>query len=462
MPGRERVSWAAVAAAGLLLAWPAAWNGYPLVFADTGTYLGQAILLYLGWDRPPHYSLFLHALHWRVTLWTVPLAQGLIAAHLLALALRVLGRPGAAPLLGMAALLAVGTGLPWVVAQVMPDVFTGLLVVALWLLGFGRARLSRGERASLSRGERAWLVLLAAGMVAAHLSHLPLALGLALVGGALAALRVGPGPGLATAGRMAAPAALAALALVAANAAGHGRVSVSPFGSVFMAARLMADGPALRTLDALCPVEAWRVCALRERLPMPENDFLWPPEGPLRGALGGGKAWSEEASAIVAATLAREPGAVALAAARNALGQFARLGTGDGLEPWRGEPGPEPLLAAHFPAGELAAYRASRQQAGLLQQDAARLGALHVGLAWAALALLPVLAWLRRREAAAAALCLLVLAAAIGNATLTGGLSGVHDRYQGRIAWLFLFAAAAVPAVPRILVRHPVEHRHAA
>ena len=39
-----------LAAAALL--WPAAWNGYPLVFADTGTYLSQAIEHYAGWDRP--------------------------------------------------------------------------------------------------------------------------------------------------------------------------------------------------------------------------------------------------------------------------------------------------------------------------------------------------------------------------------------------------------------------------
>ena len=68
MRGGEPTPVAAVILVGLLLAWPAAWNGYPLVFADSGTYLGQAIQLYLGWDRPPHYSLFLHALHWRISL----------------------------------------------------------------------------------------------------------------------------------------------------------------------------------------------------------------------------------------------------------------------------------------------------------------------------------------------------------------------------------------------------------
>ena len=454
MSGREKVPVAAVLAAGLLLAWPAAWNGYPLVFADSGTYLGQAILLYLGWDRPAFYSLFLHALHWRVTLWAVPLAQGLMAAHLLALTLRVLDRPGAGPLLLAAALLTFGTGLPWLVAQVMPDVFTGLLALALWLIGFGRARLGRWERV--------WLVLLAAGMVAAHLSHLPLTLGLALVGGALAWLRANAVAGARVAGRMAAPAALAVAALVAVNAAGHGRFSVSPFGSVFFAARLIQDGPAVRTLDARCGEVAWRVCALRQHLPMAANDFLWPPDGPLRGVLGGGKAWATEASALIAATLAREPGAVALAVLSNTLRQFPILTSGDGLVPWPGEPGPAPLLATHFPPRELAAFNAARQQAGQLECDVARLAPLHVVLAWVGLAMLPLLAWLRRREAAASALSLLVLAWGVGNAMVTGGLSSVEPRYQGRIAWLFVFAAGATVMSSRMLIRHPAERRHAA
>jgi hypothetical protein len=75
MQGRTVSSVGAILAAGVILAWPALHNGYPLIFADTGTYLGQAIQGYLGWDRPGFYSLFLHSLHWRTSLWPVPLAQ---------------------------------------------------------------------------------------------------------------------------------------------------------------------------------------------------------------------------------------------------------------------------------------------------------------------------------------------------------------------------------------------------
>ena len=39
--------------------------------------------------------------------------------------------------------------------------------------------------------------------------------------------------------------------------------------------------------------------------------------------------------------------------------------------------------------------------------------------------------------------CIVVLAALIGNAMVTGGISAVHDRYQTRLIWLVVFAACA-------------------
>ncbi len=436
MPDRMRTPIWAILLAGAILAWPAAHNGYPLIFADTGTYLGQAIEGYLGWDRPGFYSLFLHALHWRTSLWPIPLAQGLVVAHLLCLMLRVLGRQGAVPLLLVSGVLAVGTGLPWAAAQLMPDVLTGVVVLALWLVGFAWDRLRRLERA--------YLLLLSAGAIVVHLSHLPLALGLMVLGAGLGWRTGGArGAGLA-AFRMAIPPLLAALALVAANTVAFGRPSLSPFGSVFLAARLLEDGPALRTLDQRCPAGAeWRVCALRDRLPMPANHFLWPTEGPLRAGLGGGKAWAAEAREIVAETLAREPVAVATAGLLNTVRQFGMLGTGDGLNPWPAEHGPEPIIEAYFPR-ELEAYRASRQSRGLLEQDAAAFSPLHRALAWTGLITLPFLAvalWQRPRSAA---LCILVLAASVGNAAITGALSGANERYQARIAWLFVLAPVVV------------------
>lgn len=453
---RPAVRVAAVAAAALLLVWPGFWNGYPLVFADTGTYIGQALLVYLGWDRPPFYSALLFATHWRLTLWGPMLVQGLIVAHVLEMTLRALGRPNPWLLVAVALALSVFTGLPWITAQLIPDVFTGVAVLALWLLGF--------KAASLSAPERLWLMLLATGSIAVHQSHIPLALGLAACGAALLLLWRGPRSALAGAARMAAPVALAGLALVAVNFAGHGRASLSPFGSAFLATRLIYDGPGMAMLRRACPEVDWRICPALDRLGPHHNAFLWEPASPLWTELGGPKAWAAEASAIVAATLKEAPGTVALGVLGNTLLQFRMIDTGDGLEPWPGVPGPEPLIGRFFPH-ELGRFLASRQQHGLLLLDAQAMAPLHRAAALCGLvALLALPIALRRRLGLpGVALVVLVLAAGIGNAAITGGLSGPAVRYQARLAWLFAFAPAALAlAAPGLSIRQAIDRRQAA
>jgi hypothetical protein len=164
----------AILFAALLLLWPAFWNGYPIVFSDTGTYLTQAIERYVGWDRPVFYSLFLLPLHMTVTTWPVIAVQALLLAHLLHLLRRSL-LPGTSVwwLVPVAAALAVASPLPWLVSQLMPDVFTGVLVLALALL------ILCGDR--LCTGERIWLVALTALAIAVHQSHVLLAAALLLV-----------------------------------------------------------------------------------------------------------------------------------------------------------------------------------------------------------------------------------------------------------------------------------------
>ena len=263
---------------------------------------------------------------------------------------------------------------------------------------------------------------------------------------------------------MAGPAFMAGVALVAMNLAGHGRASPSPFGSVFLAARLIYDGPGMDMLRRTCPDAGWRICPALDRLGPHHNIFLWEPDSPLHTELGGPKAWAAEASAIVAAVLREAPGAAALGVVTNTLEQFRLVDTGDGLEPWPGVPGPEPLIARFFPH-ELDRFLAGRQQRGLLLTDAQAVAPLHRAVALCGLlALLAAPMLLRHRlSLAGVALVVLVLAAGVGNAAITGGLSGPAVRYQARLAWLFAFAPAALAlAAPTLSVRQPVKRRQAA
>ena len=156
----------------LCLVWPALWNFYPIVFADTGTYLSQAMHRYLGWDRPVFYSLFIWPLHLGLTTWPVILAQSCLTVLVLDRTRRAFGLTSGW-LLGLTVFLAVTTWLPWTVAELMPDLFTPLLILLLGLLVFPGSRLRLWDRLAIT--------VLAAFMIATQQSSVPLALGLLAV-----------------------------------------------------------------------------------------------------------------------------------------------------------------------------------------------------------------------------------------------------------------------------------------
>ncbi len=162
---RRALSVVAVLLGAALLAWPAWLNGYPLVFIDTVSYLGQTLFPEWPWDKTPAYGPFLHAFHWGWSLWLALAGQVLVLSHLLWVAQRA-ARGGVSPIAHvlLCAAMAGLTSLPWFAATLMPDVFAGVAPVPA-AAGLARDRLSRVEAV--------WLTLLGAFAVAVHLSHLP-------------------------------------------------------------------------------------------------------------------------------------------------------------------------------------------------------------------------------------------------------------------------------------------------
>lgn len=414
-----------------MLLWPALLNGYPLVFIDTVSFLAQTIVPRMAWDKPLAYGPFLHLGHWRISLWGAAALQALVLSWLLWLVLReALGRVSPATHLLAVALLAGLTSLPWFAATLMPDVFAGVTVLCLWLLGFGR----------LSRGER-WAVLgLGVFAIAVHLSHLVIAA--AVVAGVLLLRwrRVG---------WAAAPLVLALGLVVVTNGIGHGRWAVSPYGATFALARLQADGPAVALLRARCPGAGWYLCGFLDRLPMDSDQFLWDPESPVaRDAAGnqrqmGTVLMAPEAAEIVAATLRAYPWEVGRAALANLARQLAMVRVGDTLGAEHLAVSARMMVEAGFSARELAAFDAAMQMRGVLPavvepllwpQEAVVLASLVLG-GWLAF---------RARGTAAGGLFVCVLLGLLANAAATGALSKPHHRYQARIVWLLPLAAGVL------------------
>ena len=435
----------ALAAGALMLVWPALLNGYPLVFSDTGGLLAMALEADSGWDKPWAYGPFLLALHGRTTLWVPALAQGLLLSHLLWLTQKAfvprwdrVRRP-ASRHLALCAGSAAATAAPWFAALLMPDIFAPVVVLCTALLGVGRARLTRWEQG--------WVAALGVLAVAVHLAHLVLAAGCLC---AVWLLRPGP-LRRRLAWRPAVPLAGALCVLVAGNALIHGVPGVSPYGSVFMLARLVADGPARELIERDCPAAGHeRMCAWKGRLPADSDAFLWDESGPVWGDNRGPVAFAPEASRVVRDTVLAYPGAVAAAMAANTWRQLWKLRVGDALVPDHLDGNVRLRLSAHFPPEEVARYDASVQRAGGLPGVAARFAPLHGAvLALGALGSVGVLMRCWRRERALSALAGVVLAGLAANAFATGALSGPHDRYQARIAWLVVLPPALAAMRPR-------------
>ncbi|HCS20666.1 MAG TPA: hypothetical protein DIW47_08935 [Bacteroidetes bacterium] len=122
-------------ALGLLLS-PVWEYGFPLLYSDSGTYMAAAYDGIIPIDRPMAYPWFLRLSQFLFSMRFAPIAQGLLILYVAYVFVHIwlfpeLKKWVSGLVIGLLALL---TGLPHLVSQLMPDVFTGLLffVVFLW------------------------------------------------------------------------------------------------------------------------------------------------------------------------------------------------------------------------------------------------------------------------------------------------------------------------------------------
>ncbi|HXM00649.1 MAG TPA: hypothetical protein VN932_12025 [Rhizomicrobium sp.] len=420
----------------LLLA-VALWNGFPIIFYDTGAYMLQGLGGVFIEERSPFYSLFLRYAGAAWSFWPVVIVQAAATAFVMTQVARTI-----APRLPLAGFLAIGaglvvlTGLPWYVGQIEPDCFTALTALCTYLLAFHAAALGRARAAAL--------VAIAAFATAAHPSHLVLMGGFALVlfiyKGVTrwaAAAKTWP---RANAWLPVLCIALGVVLVVAANYNFTRKVFIASSGPVFVFARLVQDGIVMRLLDDTCPQSGYKLCAYKDALPRTGDQWLWTKDTPFH-ALNGFEGTKAESEAIIWATLKRYPLMHLRAVVGDAARQFVTFATGDQIEPQQW------VLYdkfKDFTPGQLSAYLAARQQKAEI--DFVPINWVHVPFIWLSLAAFAAAFGLAiAREDRAAILFLgFVLLALVGNATVCGALSIAHDRYQSRLIWLVPFSLALI------------------
>jgi len=422
----------------------AAWNGFPIIFYDTGAYMLQGLGHLFIAERSPIYSAFLAGAGGATSLWLVAAAQCLITAFVMVEFARAI-RPAMSlwALLGLGAVLCLTTGLPWYAGQIEPDCFVAIAPLAIYLLAF------HGDGLGLPR--KVLLAAAAAIAIACHSSHVALAAGLLVM---LAAMRYAPTawieahalprPRLALS---VASFALAILSIYTANFIFTGHVFFSRSGIVFLEARLMEDDLIAPVLDTDCPKAGYAICPYRNHLPAHADNWLWMGgiNSPFHKA-GGFEKRGKESALLVRESLERYPLENAIVALQDAALQFFWFQTGDGIVPQ------EWVLNREFKVAipqQLSAYDKAYQQEGAIWFLPINLVHVPVAILSLAALYLSLRGAVRRRDWRGSVLPAFVALALIGNALVCGVFSGPHGRYQSRIMWLPTFAVALI-AWPRI------------
>ena len=477
----------AVLAAAVAMMWAALVNGQPFFTPDTSAYVrgpDVAVVKLLGarfaspWARqePPgaHLaapakagaaakhsydddevlagrSIYYGALAYLGQLaggfWLTVFVQGLAVAWLAEMALRAAGQRGLLAYAAAMALLALATPAPFFVADLMPDIWSGVAIGAMALLFTAPRRLTRLDLAALAA-----MTVFAA---MAHNSHVLIIAGVMAAGVALwlvgSAFRLGdadPRPALAIGG-LALACAVGGTMLFSAMV--KHSVGAPPITPPFLTARVVADGPGRLYVREHCKDHPFAVCAFADRLAGTDTDgFLWD-ENSRTGVFAVAtpaqrRALATEQTRFALASTLAHPGLQARASARNVALQLVQTD----LEDFDYKPSVLAELRADLPP---------EHRARLETSLAARRG-WPINALWAEQAVviwlsLGVIGWSLidpriygegGRVGDARRVALLAVAGVLANTLACGVLSDLYGRYQARCIWVLPLAAAVLMA----------------
>ena len=440
----------AVVAGALILMWPAFWSGYPLLYPDSMSYLGDgrqlARIIFLhapkGFSamRSEIYSVGIYFFHWNISAWPVIALQALLTAYILWLVVRSFRKEsdaGTPALVVRFLILMAGvsltTSVAWYTSVVLPDILGPDLYLAIYLLIFAKESLSTKE--SWAVAAIGWWA------IAAHSTHLMLAVWIC---GFLAGLLLLRWPPMKQRGRQLAVVAGLVVLTAATQFALHGYLYGKPslYGNrmPYLTARVVADGPGRWYLREHCGQLNWAICAHVNNLPDNDDDFLWGDTG----------VWSSSAPAAQQQML-REETTLVLAAVREypkaqlqrSLANFWGEFTDFGLWDFGGSSWIDHELDKVIP-GAKARYLRTRQGQGTLpnvffsgiQNTVVTGSSVLIAIA------IPMLWWWRRWQILG--LMAVILPTVVVNALITAVLSESDSRYQSRVIWLIPLVAGLI------------------
>ena len=431
----------------LILMWPAFWSGYPLLYPDSMSYIGDgrqlAKIVFLhapkGYSamRSEIYSLGIYFFHWNISAWPVIALHALLTAYILWLVVRSFRRGSDAGTRLRFLILITGlsftTSLAWYTSVVLPDILGPILYLAIYLLVFAKESLSTKEQ---------WAVAaISWWAIAAHSTHLMLAVWICCLLALLLLLRWPP---MRLRGRALAAVAAVVFLTAATQIFLHGYLYGKPslYGNrmPYLTARVVADGTGRWYLQQHCGQLNWAICARVAKLPDNDDDFLWGDTGvwasssPVQQ-----QQMLREETPLVVAAVREYPKAQLQRSIANFWGEFTDYGLWDfGGSSWI-----DHELDKLLPGAE-AKYLRTRQGRGRLP-NVFFSGVQNMVVTGSAVLIaigIPMLWWWHRWQILG--LIAIIVPTVVVNALITAVLSESDSRYQSRVIWLIPLTAGLI------------------
>ncbi len=458
---------------------PALLNGYPLVYSDTGTYLYSGHSGIVPVDRPIMYGLFVRHISMSYSLWFVIATQAFIATSLILLCFRHFVKAGHSYLRTfiMVFFLSSVTGISNYTSQVMPDIFSGLVIISLALLCCAQ---------NLSVLTIIYLFLLVILFNLSHSSNLLTSSCLVILIGITAVLiswqkkknnklvltpdtlvrcngtrrRINPA-------RAFFPVALSWLLLPSVNLMYGGGFGFHSANNVFLAGRMSESGILESYLEKKCTNDTFPLCEYRGKFPAFAWQFFWDYSGPLYGGgcmqKGWGNCWVEKDKEYgpVIRDILSDPVYRKRFAVYSAKESFRQLITFDvgHLTPMT-EGSPVIGGIKQYYPDEYARYLDAKQAHGTLYFVA--LSSRQHLVVLCSLIIITCACVLRRTRIKIPGHVSLLLMAVISglliNAAVCATFSGTVNRYEGRVIWLLPLAAIII-LHPLILAKYAQDSR---
>ena len=449
-----------VVALGVFMA-PVLWNGFPLLFTDSLSYLTSGVDLVAPVDRLIFYGLYIRLTNLLGDLWSALVFQAVLVIFLL-LKLAKTVFPNLSKAVAILWVIAVGllSSASWFVGQMSPDIFTAclFLTMMIWALSYEHSSILN----TLLLGS---LMILECCMHSGNifigfLFFACLCFVLILQKKSVKSLRKFSALVFATF-------AISTTLIVASNIIFHQGFTFNRWGKVIFLARILEDGPGLQFLNTNCPQATLRICdslprfnqaAQREQelkfTDDPElknlvlNALLW--DGGINEA-GGLYVVNGEAGSIIRGTVLAYPVQTAKAFLGNTLDQFKTFTVGNHFGSTARIEAINSFIQLHYPQ-MFNSYSSSQQYLGQLGLVTHLVNPLYRFLVWCSAVVMSLVLIVvffgffkkatyfnrDKHSSNTASIALLIfglLGFLIVNAMITGGLSGVFDRYQARVIW---------------------------